>query len=226
MGQAYEKPLVIEFNGIPGAGKTTTMYEMRKTLKAMKVREISPQEVVAHQINYKEILLSKKIRDAYIIFLKACFLISPITIERLKYMNFTFNYWLGVKKLEIYKKGICVLDQGIVQGFVSMAYQGKIKNEKMYYGYLERVLSGLDNIVCVNCNIDVDTSKIRMKTRKSRGGRLYEIKSDKQLTEVLLLQNKQFEKIRRKAVKKAITINMDNDVQYNVGKIIEYCFEE
>lgn len=225
MGQVSGKALIIEFNGTPGAGKTTTAIEVKKRLRDMKIRTISLRRVMRYQRSYKEIMASKEIRRVYIIFLKAFLLIRPITWERLKYMNTKFNYWLGIKKLCIsknHRNGICILDQGIIQGFVSMAYLGKIRNEKKYYQYIRQVMDTLDNVICVNCSVEADISMTRMRVRKPNGGRLYQVNNNKELKEILELQKKQFEEIRRIAIKDAVTIDMNNSVEDNAKKIIEY----
>ena len=226
MGQISGKTLIIEFNGTPGAGKTTTAIMLKKRLRDMKIREISSGEIKGYRGSYKEIMLSKEVRSVYILFLKAFFLIKPITWERLKYMNKTFNYWLGMKKLCISKRhrnGICILDQGIVQKFVSLAYLGEISNERKYYEYIRQVMDTINNLICVNCTVDADLSMMRMCARKPNGGRLYQIDNNKELKKVLELQKKQFEKIRRIAIKDAVTIDMDNQVEDNAEKVIEYC---
>lgn len=228
MGQVSGKTLIIEFNGTPGAGKTTTAIEVKKRLRDMKIRTISLRRVIRYRRSYKEIMASKETRRVYIIFLKAFLLIRPITWERLKYMNTKFNYWLGINELrnsKNHRNGVCILDQGIIQGFVSMAYLGKIRNEKKYYQYIRQVMDTLDNVICVNCSIDADISMMRMRVRKPNGGRLHQIDDDKELKRVLELQKRQFEEIRRIAISDAIAMDMNNSVEDNAEKIIKYCME-
>lgn len=228
MGQTDTRPVIIEFNGIPGAGKTTTTLEVKKLLRTMEIRDVPSKKIIQCHKDYKEIILSKKIRDVYIIFLKALLLVTPITWERLSLMNMTFNYWLGMEKMYIkgnQKKGICVLDQGIVQGFISMAYQGKIRNEKKYCRYIRQVMNQLDNVICINCNVDADISMMRMRTRKSNGGRLQQINDDKKLREALVLQKHQFERIRKRAIKNFVAINMNAMPEYNAEKIVRHCMK-
>lgn len=228
MGQACGKTLIIEFNGIPGAGKTTTAVQVRKCLKDMGIKEISERKVIGYRGSYKEIMASKETRRVYIIFLKAFLLIRPITWERLKYMNAAYNYWLGIKKLYNLKSRrnkICVLEQGIIQGFVSMAYLGEIRDEKKFYKYIRQVMDTLDNVICVNCIVDTDISMLRMRARKPNGGRLQQIDDDKELKKALGLQKKQFEEIRRIAIKNAVTIDMDHQVEDNAQEVIAYCMK-
>lgn len=226
MGQITGRPLIVEFNGIPGAGKTTTALEVGKSFRNKKIRELSPKKITGYRGNYRDIIWSKEIRDVYLIFLRVLLLIRPVTRERLKFMNMTFGYWLGIRKLcipENQKNGICVLDQGVIQGFVSMAYLGKIRNEDKYYECIRKVISRLDNVVFVNCIVDADTSIMRMYSRKSKGSRLYQIRDRKEQKEILKMQNRQLESIREKTIKRAITIHMKESVEYNAGKIVEHC---
>lgn len=226
MGEGSGKTLIIEFNGTPGAGKTTTAIMIKKRLRDMKIREISPGEIKGYRGSYKEIMALRESRSVYILFLKAFLLVRPITWERLKHMNITFSYWFGMKKLCTSKNRsnkICILDQGIVQRFVSMAYLGEIRNEKKYYKYIGQVMDTLDNVVSVNCTVDADISMMRMRARKPNGGRLHQIDDDRELKNILELQKKQFEEIRRIAIKDAVTIDMNNQVEDNAEKVIEYC---
>jgi len=226
MGQTDKKPVIIEFNGLPGAGKTTTAFEVKKRLRNMEIREIPPKRITGYRRNYKEFILSKEIRDTYVIFLKALFLIRPVTMERIRFMNMAFNYWLGIRNLHISEKqrnGICILDQGVIQLFVSMAYLGKIRNEEKYYRYIGQVMNSLDNIICVNCNVNTGTSVMRIHSRKPNGSRLYQVCDDSEMREILKIQGHQFERIREMAIKRAITINMNDSVEYNAEKVVEYC---
>ena len=226
MGQANRKPVIIEFYGLPGAGKTTTAFAIQKQLRNMEIRVLSPKRIIDHQCKYKEIVLSKEIRDVYIIFLKALFLVRPITRERIRFMNMAFNYWLGIKNFHIAEKqknGICILDQGIVQAFVSMAYLGKITNKEKYCRCIQQVVDMLDNVIFVNCRINPDISIMRMRARKPNGGRLQQIKNDNELRKMLQIQMLQFERITEKSVKGAIMIHMNEQAEANAEKIVEYC---
>ncbi len=146
MGQAGGKPIIIEFNGIPGSGKTTTMFEVRKLLKEMKIPEIPDKAVSECEVSRFVILRSREIRNCYFAFLRMLFMIRPFSMERFKIMNQTFRYWYGIRMLSLTgeksKVRVCVLDQGMIQGFVSMAYRGKIRNEKKYCQCIRSILSG------------------------------------------------------------------------------------
>lgn len=226
MGKTCGKTIIIEFNGIPGSGKSTTMYEMKKKLKEIKIKEISPQRIIAQDVSYKEILFSKEIREAFIIFLRILLLVSPLTKERWRFMQLTFRYWCGVRKLGMEKPRqteVCILEQGIIQGFVSIAYQGKIRDEEKYCRYIGRLMESLNYVLCINCNVDIETAKKRLKNRKLSGGRLYQIKSDKELEEILLHQKEQFEKIRKISIQNSFDIDMENNAEENAEKIVKYC---
>ncbi len=224
MGQAGGKPIIIEFNGIPGSGKTTTMFELRKLLKEMKVPEIPDKAVSECEVNRLTILHSREIRACYITFLKAFFLIRPIRRERFRIMNRTFHYWYGIKLLsqdrERKQTRICILDQGIIQGFVSMAFQGKILNEGKYCQYIKQVLDSLGNFVCINCNTDVNVSVSRMRQRTHKLSRLDFINNNRELRKALINQKKQFERIRETAIKKAVSIDMNESPEDNAERIL------
>ncbi len=228
MGQSNGKTFIIEFNGTPGAGKTTVARAVKRRLRDMKVKEISSSRVLKYRGGCKEIMGSKEARYVYMLVLKAFLLIRPVTRERLKYMKTVYNYWLGIKKLCTSKNQsnrVCILDQGIIQGFVSMAYLGEIRNKKEYYECIRRVMDTFDNVICVNCTVNVDRSMMRMFTRTPNGGRLYQIDDAKELKKVLEFQKKQFEEIRQTAIEQAITIDMNDPAENNAEQIIEYCKE-
>ncbi len=226
MGKTCGKTIVIEFNGLPGAGKSTTTYEMKKRLRERGIKEFPPQKVIAQHVSYKEILLSKDIRKVYLVFLKMLWLIRPFSKERWRFMESTFRYWYGVRKLEMESNGqtgVCILDQGVIQGFISIAYQGRILDEKKYCKYIRQLMEDFQYVVSINCIVDVGTAKQRLKSRKLSGGRLYQIKSDKELEKTLLHQKKLFEKVRKISIKNSLDIDMKEKAEYNAEKIIDYC---
>lgn len=79
---------------------------------------------------------------------------------------------------------------------------------------------GLDTVVYINCNTKVEVSETRMREREHKLSRLDLINSASELHEVLILQRNQFNKIRKRALKKTITIDMDDSAADNAAKII------
>ncbi len=59
-----------------------------------------------------------------------------------------------------------------------------------------------------------------MREREHKLSRLDLINSASELHEVLILQRNQFNKIRKRALKKTITIDMDDSAADNAAKII------
>ena len=84
-------------------------------------------------------------------------------------------------------------------------------------------MDDLGCVICINCNIDVETAMKRMTTRKLSGGRLYHIKTDRELREALMTQKEQFEMLRKISVKNSLDIDMADDIGQNAKKIIKFC---
>ena len=227
MEQTAGRPTIIEFNGLPGCGKTTSMIEIRKRLKHLDVRELNANKLIECAGSRKEILFSKELRSYYFLFLRLFFLIKPVTRERYRMLQMTFRYWCGIKNARSKgnKPEICILDQGVIQGFVSVSYQGNIKNEKKWLTYIKKIMGGLDNVIYVNCEIDPAGARTRMKGRKKKISRLYLINNDQKLDQVLFLQNCQFGKIRTAVSGNAVKINMYDTAEDNAKKIVSYYLE-
>lgn len=228
MEKISRKPIVIEFNGLPGSGKTTTLVTMRGLLKKYEVIELSGDSVRTNKWTYQEIMGSKEIRKVFFSFLKAFFLIHPITWERWKLTKRTFGYWYGIQKSSVTHHGkprICILDEGIIQGFVSMAYKGTIRDKAVFLDCIKSIMESLDNVICVNCITDVNVSKERMRARKNKWSRLDAIQDDEELLKALLVQKKQFEAIRKKAISLSISIDMNDSAEQNAKKIIKNSLE-
>lgn len=227
MEQTVGKPIIIEFNGLPGCGKTTTMLEIRKLLKHLDVRELNSNKLIEGAGNRKKILFTKEVRYDYLLFLRSFLLIRPISKERYRMMKMTFRYWCGIKNAtsRSRKPEICVFDQAVIQGIVSIAYKGNIRNKEKWLTYIKRIMSGLDNVICVNCEIEPSASRTRMEKRKKKVGRLYLINNNKALDKVLSLQAMQFKEIREVIPQKAVTINMHDPAEDNAKKIIDYLIQ-
>ena len=228
MEKNSRKPIVIEFNGLPGSGKTTTLSMLRWLLKDYEVIELSSDSIRGSRWSYKDILCSKESRKIFFTFLKAFFVISPVTWERYKYTKRTFGYWYGIKKGSVTNHGkprICILDEGIIQGFVSMAYKGTIRDKAVFLDCIRNIMESLDNVICVNCITDVNVSKERMRARKNKWSRLDAIQDDEELLKALSVQKKQFEAIRKKAISLSISIDMNDSAEQNAKKIIKNSLE-
>lgn len=229
MEKTNGKPIVIEFNGIPGSGKTTTMLEMKKILKARGIMEISPNQIKAYMWNYLTVMKSKDKRKMWFEFFKVFLSIRPLSLARFKILEDTFTYYLGVCELaernNKARQQVCILDQGIIQGFVSMAYDGTVKDKELFLNCIKSVMGKLNNVICVNCITDVNVSKERMRARKNKWSRLDAVQDDEKLLKALSVQKKQFETIRKRAIFQSISIDMNDSAEQNAKKIIDSCMK-
>lgn len=195
MGKNPSFPRIIEFNGLPGSGKTTIALILK--------------ELIEDRIN------TQALREYYRYSFQAnpySMFLSPsyyFTISKVRYYSkfFKDNRSLPVdlnvtKYLRMYKQfisdyndGILVIDEGIVQMLISVAYDQLISNMNP----LSQVISSLQlnklPILFVNCNLDEESTAYRIKNRLPNGCRLENLSNEK-MQSTLITQSNNFDVLR------------------------------
>lgn len=215
-------PVVIEFNGLPGCGKTTTARALRDTFA-----ESHYSSVFSY---YKSSWFRKKIGQLF--WYKNIRLLIRLLRLALSQKNF-FASLPGVLAICRYNQmynmfaqngeDILIIDQGIVQGFLSMSHTNAIANI-ILLDKIARHLHFKDlSLIMVNCDISVKESLKRIKERQTNGGRLDKM-SFLDLVKALRVQDNNLQIIRSCIMGNiplaCITINTHDTVKDNVEKII------
>ena len=221
--------VIIEFNGLPGCGKTTIAEALLKRLNAYKATVLYdiPGGII-HR-------LFKAFVDGSIPFILYCLLIlkdfkSSTFSEKKYYLMTAYGHYQQYLHFMNYSdKRYLVVDQGLVQDIISFAFRDKLENEK----YVEQLINFClkkynGSLLVVNCSVSVETSLQRISKRgKTDGSRLDRIyrESPEKAVETLMVQQSNFSCIRQilNAIGKdeQVFVDCNAEAEYNSGLIVE-----
>lgn len=216
-------PIVIEFNGLPGCGKSTTARALKDRLNKLHHTSVTSY--------YKTSLYKKKIvqlfwhKNIVLIFrlLRLALLQKDVYAALpglLAICRYNQMYHMYAKN----RNDVLLIDQGIAQGFLSMSHTNHFARPDL----IEKIASTLNlqdiKFVMVNCDISVEESLCRIQKRHTNGGRLDNM-DNIDLTNALKVQDMNLRTIRscltRKMPLDSITISTHDSVEDNVDKIIK-----
>ncbi len=198
------KTIFLEFNGIPGSGKTTLSNRVIMDMKNKNYLIESYHQVIKKPTrkNSRHLLLYLfKIKPGSfkIGYLAAMYL---ITNKKLNHEN-----WLRVISLVVLfdfyqKKGqdcgdeIILVDQGIVQQIISMLYESELIADK----YVKKLICFAKKknlgLYVVNVDLDINISFDRLVQRKGNISRIQKL-NEADAIHTLTIQQNNFNKIRK-----------------------------
>lgn len=184
--------LIIEFNGLPGTGKTTIANYVESTLKEQGLKVYREFYYNEKHKNIKSIFVSVKWSFlAFRLFLLTI-LIKPRKnrkngiIAFVKYIRMYHDY------LRSKDNSVLITDEGILQAITSIYYLDPIINKQI----VERLINNVSiKIVRVDCLSNVELSAQRIEQRGITGARLDRLESNTR-TSALSIQASNFEIIR------------------------------
>lgn len=220
--------LIIEFNGLPGCGKSTTANELLKQIGEDKAS--FPYD--RHIKKFYQLL--KSLVDGTIPFVIYCILIlrnfksSSIAEKKYFIMVAYGHYQLYLHFINHSNKKYLIVDQGLVQDIISFAFQDKIISDKYVRKLIRFCINKFgESLLIVNCDVDVETSSQRISLRgKMDGSRLDKIykESPNKAKETLSVQNYNFNVVRNNIKKyyKSASYNISciDDVNKNVMDLL------
>lgn len=221
--------MILDFNGIPGCGKSTISKELVRYLSNLNYDVIFLQDKIVKLSKCKMLIpfmfLSEifhgvgPVLSAYYGFYKSL----PLKNRKTKHMTLAAikNAVLAYRTIRKNRMSYIITDQCIIQNIVSCFYDQTIKDEKKVEKLLNVIDTKFKGLVLVNIDIDINIAQIRIKDRKTVGGRLDLLKGN-QLHSMLLKQTDLFNIIRSVYKGKAINIDSTTSPLLNVQKIIEY----
>lgn len=186
MNSKYLK--IIEFNGLPGAGKTTVTNEIIKILSFNNI----------DCLVWKHMLLGQNYSKIYKLF----YFLSKINVKELLYLFLIATSikgfdWEMIKRILISEriciayrthssnKSVCIIDQGIVQAIASMTLKKEVINTQRFQFYSNKLFARF-KCVYVNAIVDLDVSINRLRTRTvDNNGRLDKINNGRELKELV-----------------------------------------
>lgn len=188
-------PIIVEFVGLPGSGKTTLCHRVAAQLKAKGIATISREEILKqwHQKN----ALQKLFKLAPSDFNQWSVLLNSLTLAaRVKPINVQSflqagKVFFNVKRNDaVVCAGNCqiiLLEQGLLQEAWSVVITGSLPKRS----YLKQLMTSLlDNrpIAIVNCKLDLDTavSRIQKRPRKKKKDSYFDLMDAEQAHSLLI----------------------------------------
>lgn len=211
-------PVIIEFNGLPGCGKTTTtnhligMFEDNR-FKVARLFDINMNKplMIVNSLKYKRL----KFLFA-IISLAAT--IKPFNKKRIKVALVTYYILLKYSMLPKTKYDVVLVDQGIIQSIISLYHIDSMDTEsKRVENTLKYLFDFHKSLTIVNCNSKTNTVFSRIKKRKYNGGRFDQM-DEHSRHKNLIKQEISFDKIRnilQKVDFRQFSISTEDSVEKN-----------
>lgn len=210
-------PIIVEFNGLPGCGKTTiknqlSIYLSKANIRFEEFNCFKIKSIFPYLLNIKVIKLYFLLRH-YSISTR-----GAIDNRHIKYVLFFYILYTHYNR----KDGILLVDQGIIQSLLSISHMSVIKGTT----YLSKILNFTESIkgfVVINCKNDAEVSFDRIKGRELNGCRLENFE-DAKLYKALKTQKDNLEVIRNGIPMSisSLELNTLNTIENNARQIYEY----
>ncbi|MBF0705389.1 hypothetical protein IQ283_02135 [Alkalihalobacillus hwajinpoensis] len=222
------KPLVVELNGIPGSGKTSTVKELFHNLEKRGLKVLILRDVYF----YKE----KKTSSKLLVTLKAIFsftllknnmltikflLLFPFNLSRLLFALrlIKLNYQL----LRVYESENCdiiLLEEGLLQYTANIPHVDSFDNKTTLNKLLKNMTFPYKNMLLINCDLNLKESVKRIYNRGLKNRRFDVMEEQELLTG--LKKNQEFFGYMREICKHkdSISLNMSCELNYNVDIVV------
>lgn len=162
-------PVIIEFNGLPGLGKTTVVNALIKELRSHGYKVVDRQYRTNRLQTTRKPMPEFFSLSLYRLVRSYSHIIPPIGPKQ-RYVNWTnFYAW---KYNSIIKRGnldYAVVDEGIIQFFVSMARAEKMPESVLVDKVVLKLKSLGISFVRVDCENHVEEACLRVMSRPARG---------------------------------------------------------
>jgi len=216
------EPIIIEFNGLPGCGKSTISKQLKKELEDLghDVYLTYKRKYTPHNIYW--ILLNPKYWKIvfFTIRYSRLFIKRRPLIRLVQIAGFIrkYNHFISDNQ-----KGIMIIDQGIIQSIISLAHEDKLIESTRLTRLIK--VSGINTMPLhlINCHINPDVAESRMVNRPYNGARIGRL-SKEERSKAIEIQKQNLSFIRNQIRTSfpnvsQIDINTECSVETNVNEI-------
>ena len=227
MGLA-ERALIIEFNGIPGVGKSTVSRELAR---------LAEEHQVAFYDSYyrsqgRKRVISLLLTPSYLSLLPPIIRFSRRFSNGIHKYRHIFGILMICRQYKDFvsdgKVGILSLDQGIVQEFISIAHSSRISPDDRF----SKVLSKLERFGISFFRVDCDASEEvvleRLRNRTGGGSRV-ERNDSQEALRILSIQKENLgfvrEKINKETHNAFVTVDTSLSPRENAVRIWNRLYE-
>ncbi|PKM61471.1 MAG: hypothetical protein CVU99_03215 [Firmicutes bacterium HGW-Firmicutes-4] len=218
--------ILLEFNGVPGSGKTTLSNSVIANLNGIDYPVYS-----YHKIIKKPTRKNLKLLFKYLIHVKcSSFRMGCLgMLYLLTNKKFNRENWLRIVSIiilyDFYQKKsmensdeVILVDQGIIQQIVSISYETELISDRFVKKIIARLKKKNLHLYIINVDLDVTESFDRLNLRVGNVSRIQNMNRKKGI-ETLKIQQNNFDIIReiiRKTGMDSIDINTQVSVDENV----------
>lgn len=195
MEQTCNGQYIIEFNGLPGTGKSTIANYVESVLKGQGCVVYREYFCNQHQRNNKSLFFSMR----WIMVISRLYLLS-LSIKPLKnringviaFAKYLRMYYVFYKKET---NAILITDEGIIQAITSIFHLDRLEDDSIVKKILNWVNDRGMLIFRVDCKSDVELSSSRIEQRGLTGARLDSLEPKKRI-DALMTQAANLDVIR------------------------------
>jgi len=216
---------IIEFNGVPGTGKTTIAKALLELEKEILVYEKLKKKYM-HRNKFKTIYYLFAYGDIKILWLLFLLILKSKPIELETFYRIRNIYSIVVMYSIINKKynnKVIVMDEGIIQALVLTIYNKNYINYKRYNKLVETILNKYNNLHLVNCKLELNEIIKRYKNRNRSKDKHILSKSQKELYLITKRRKESNEYIwnllKKFNFNKNINLDANSDIQNNAKLI-------
>lgn len=218
---------IIEFNGLPGCGKSTICNEILR--KSNKDKIISLNDVISlnsenrtkNMFNLIKTLISFKLFSFNIKVIKFSLRFGVnytrlIFAARLIKFNGNLHYYS-----KEYPQKIAILDEGYIQYLTSIPHNREVDITRELKDIVKYVKAN-HNLTYIHCEVDEEINYFRLSNRSLTASR-FDILSKRELVDVLKIKHKNICTIRSLMDKKreGIYVDTSEQIDFNISMIIK-----
>lgn len=223
MERVGKRPVIIEFNGLPGSGKTTIADALQAELQKHGISTCR-YYFRSHWFKSTRLLY---FFPQYWRCLKAGADYARLLSDRVympRILSMTHYIRMYREFIQDYPKEVMIIDQGIIQSFISLGHK-KVLPESVELTELINIMHLNDiPLIMVNCNVSKETSNARIVSRSFNGCRV-ELMSDEERSWTLDVQMNNFVFVRERirGIYPRLTsldINSEEPVEKSIKQIL------
>lgn len=209
--------IIIEFNGLPGCGKSTVCRALENLLNEKKITTSQRYYRKAHHQHFSSLLFDYHSWIITFIAILYSLTIKPLRVRKLYPFVLASFYRMYRNFRSDNKNTVLLVDQGVIQAFVSLSFLDDLKINRLCKWLVMFYCSQKVKFVRIDCNSNIESAAHRIKSRLQHGIR-FEKMTDDELSKNMLQQCGSFSKIRSlfdKCQSESIKIEMEKDPNEN-----------
>lgn len=208
---------VIEFNGLPGCGKTTLCDEFIRQSPEKRISYINSVENEIKSIPFFTRVAFFPYMGCFLVL--CMFLTTPLLpLKEMRIYQNTLKFVINYRYAHFLDKYDFLLeDHGLIQCIVSFFYRREEYYKPFHSRLVQRLYKHIKPTAVVYCKISAETAAKRMTKRNRNGGRIDRIKDVSEKLDALKKQKAFFEHIISEVdmafVGKFVNLDMEEDAQ-------------